>query len=123
MHCAAHGRIPKILKIRLFVMHADYRCLITAEAEAGLSDEDLYDHAKASDEELFPISVADRLLRGDNAVRVYRNYRGMTQKQLAKEASISETHLMQIERGWRTGSDRTLEALAKVLRVAANDLP
>ena len=36
--------------------------------------------------EFFPIEVADRLLAGEKAVRVYREHRGMTQKQLVRTA-------------------------------------
>lgn len=96
--------------------------LATADTEAGLSDEDLYDQAKAADEELFPIEVADRLLMGDNAIRVYRDYRGLTQKQLAEKAGINAAYLSQLERGQRTGSARTLMVLAKALGVAVDAL-
>ena len=51
-----------------------------------LSDEELYANAKFANEESFPIDVADRLLANESAVKVYREYRGLTQKQLAKEA-------------------------------------
>ena len=51
--------------------------------------------------ESFPIEVADRLLAGEKAVRVYRDPRGMTQKQLAKSAGINVLYLAQIERGRR----------------------
>ena len=47
--------------------------------EALLSDEELYDRAKAEEGESFPIEVADRLLAGENPIRVYRNHRRMTQ--------------------------------------------
>ncbi len=59
--------------------------------------------------------VADRLLAGENAVRVYRDHRGMTQKQLAEAAGINAIYLSQIERGRRTGSARTLVAIAEAL--------
>ena len=100
----------------------EYQRLATADAEAGLSDEDLYDQAKAADEELFPIEVADRLLMGDNAIRVYRDHRGLTQKQLAEKAGINAVYLSQLERGQRTGSARTLMVLAKALGVAVDAL-
>ena len=51
--------------------------------------------------ESFPVEVADRLLAGEKAVRVYRDPRGMTQKQLAKSAGINVLCLAQIERGRR----------------------
>ena len=87
-----------------------------------VDDEELYDQAKAVGGESFPIEVVDRLLAGEKAVRVYRGCRGMTQKQLAHSAGISTLYLSQIERGRRTGSARTLSALAVALGVGVDDL-
>ena len=70
----------------------------------------------------FPIEVADRLLAGENAVRIFRDHCGMTQKQLAGAAGINPLYLSQIERGVRTGSARTLSALAEALGVDVDDL-
>lgn len=95
---------------------------LAAGDEAGLTDEALYDRAGSEGEEAFPIDVADRLLAGENAVRVYRDHRGMTQKQLAGAAGINPIYLSQIERGRRTGSTRTLAAIAGVLGVDLDDL-
>ena len=54
--------------------------------EAMVSDETLYDEAKAEAGEFFPVEVVDRLLAGESPIRVYRTYRGMTRKQLAEAA-------------------------------------
>ena len=95
---------------------------LAAGSEADLSDEELYDRARAEGGEAFPIDVADRLLAGENAVRVYRDHRGMTQKQLAGAVGINPIYLSQIERGRRTGSTRTLAAIAGALGVDLDDL-
>lgn len=100
----------------------DYERLAREDAEAFLSDEALYDRAKTEDGEAFPIGVSDRLMAGENAVRVYREHRGMTQKRLAEAAGINAVYLSQIERGRRTGSARTLAALAKSLRIDVDAL-
>ena len=92
------------------------------DAARGLTDEQLYDHAKSVGGESFPIEAADRLLAGEHAVRVFRDHRGMTQKQLAGAAEINPLYLSQIERGVRTGSARTLFALAVALSVDVDDL-
>ena len=62
-----------------------YQLISKFISDAYLSDEQIYDIAKRSEEESFPIEVANRLLEGESAVKVYRNYRGITQKQLAQE--------------------------------------
>ena len=100
----------------------EYVRLEMMDADAGLTDEELYDQAKSLGAESFPIEVADRLLAGEKAVRVYREHRGMTQKQLARSAGINPLYLSQIERGQRTGSARTLSALATALSVDVDDL-
>ena len=92
------------------------------DVTAGLTDEELYDHAKSVGRESFPIELADRLLAGENAARVYCDHRGMTQKQLAGAAGINPLYLSQIERGVRTSSARTLAALAEALGVDVDDL-
>ena len=64
----------------------------------------------------------DRLLAGENPIRVYRTYRRMTQKQLAEAAGINPVYLSQIETGKRAGSLKTLAAVAAALGVEPGDL-
>ncbi len=100
----------------------EYERMSRMKAEEGLSDEELYDLALAEAEETFPIDVADRLLDGENPLKVYRGYRGLTQKALAQAAGINAVYLSQIETGRRTGSAKTLAALAAALSVDIDDL-
>ncbi len=92
------------------------------DAEALLSDEELYDRADAEGGESFPTEVVDRLLAGQNPIRVYRDHRGMTQGALAAAAGIHPVYLSQIETGKRTGSAKTLVAIAEALGVTVDDL-
>ena len=100
----------------------DYERLTREDAEAILSDEEHYDRATASNDESFPIEVVDQLLAGQNPISVYRNYRGLTQNALAAAVNINTVYLSQIETGKRTGSAKTLAALAKALQVTIDDL-
>lgn len=100
----------------------EYKHLKAENAVKLPTDEDLYDEATSSAEETFPIEVADRLLAGENPVKVYRNLRGMTQNQLAAAVKIHAVYLSQIETGKRTGSLKTLTAIADALNVAVDDL-
>lgn len=100
----------------------DYERLTREDAEAILSDEEHYDRATASNDESFPIEVVDQLLAGQNPISVYRNYRGLTQNELAAAAGINAVYLSQIETGKRTGSAKTLAALAKALQMTVDDL-
>ena len=87
-----------------------------------VSPEELYDLAKNEGGESFPIEVVDRILAGEGPVAVYRSYRGITQQELASLAGINPVYLSQIETGKRSGSTKTLAALAKALDVTVDDL-
>ena len=100
----------------------DYERMTKEDAEGLLSDAELYDQAKSEGGESFPVEVVDRLLAGQNPVRVYRSHRGRTQSQLAAAAGINTVYLSQIETGKRTGSAKTLATLAKALNVTVDDL-
>jgi DNA-binding XRE family transcriptional regulator len=84
-----------------------------------------YDEAKkaiAEGEELIPSEVTYALLDGANPVRVWREYRGLTQQQLAQSAGISVPYLSQIESGKRAGSTEVLASLARGLARSLDDL-
>ena len=85
-----------------------------------------YDRIKAAvesgDEETVPAEVVYALLDGENPVKVWREYRNLTQKQLAEAAGISVPYLSQIESGRRRASTRVLSAIARILQVTLDDL-
>ncbi|HIJ42505.1 MAG: helix-turn-helix transcriptional regulator [Rhodospirillales bacterium] len=81
-----------------------------------------YDAAKERGEESFPAELACRLLDGDNPIKVYRQYRGLTQKGLAGKAGTKAAYISQIETGRRVGSTKTLRRVAKALAVDLDDI-
>jgi DNA-binding XRE family transcriptional regulator len=81
-----------------------------------------YDRAKAKPQEFIPAEFAHRILDGESAIRVYREYRKMTQDALAARAGISKPYLSQLENGLRTPSVAVARKLAKCLRVDLDDL-
>jgi DNA-binding XRE family transcriptional regulator len=105
------------------IPYADYERLM-ASLEM-LDDVRAYDEAKRlleAGEELIPSEITYAILDGANPVRVWREYRGRTQQQLAQAAGISVPYLSQIESGKRTGSADVLAALAKVLEISLDDI-
>ncbi len=76
----------------------------------------------AGEEELVPSAVVDRILAGDNRVRVWREYRGMALRALAEAADLSPAYLSQIETGARVGTLDTLKRIAGALGVDVDDL-
>ncbi len=101
---------------------SDYEDLVDVDPDVLASDEELYDRAMAEGGESFPAEVVDRLLAEENPIKVYRNYRNLTQNELAAAVGINMGYLSQIETGRRGGSTKTLAALAKVLKVDVDDL-
>lgn len=71
----------------------------------------------AGEEETLPAVVVDRILAGENPVRVLRAYRGLTLQQLADACQVSNAHVSQIERGKRSMSSAVLKKMAQALRV------
>ena len=70
------------------------------------------------DEELIPAEVVNAILDGRNPIKVWREFRGLTQQQLANIVRISKPYLSQIETGKRTGTTDVLAAIAKALDVS-----
>ena len=102
----------------------EYRHLLRSAEE--LSDIRAYDRAieQLADgrDEMILSEFADRILEGESAVRVWREYRKMSVKELAGQANISASYLSQIEGGSRSGSLPTMKALAQALRLKLADL-
>ena len=76
----------------------------------------------AGDEELLPEEMVDRILDGENLIRVWREHRGLSVKTLAEKAGIAPAYLSQIETGKRRGTVSTIKKLAEALRVTVDDL-
>ncbi len=87
-----------------------------------LQDIQDYDNVKAAlargDEELIPVEVIDNLLDGGNAIKVWREYRGLSQQALSKKAEISTPYLSQLETGRRKGSMAVLKKIADGLNIS-----
>ena len=105
------------------IPYGEYERLVE-EAEM-LQDIRVYDEAKkavADGEELVPSEVTYAILDGANPIRVWREYRGLTQQQLAEGVGISVPYLSQIESGRRKGSTEVLAAIAKELDLSLDDI-
>ena len=73
------------------------------------------------EDELIPSEVVYAILDGENPIKVWREYRGLTQQQLADTAGISKPYLSQIETGKQKGTTDNLSAIAKALDVSLED--
>jgi DNA-binding XRE family transcriptional regulator len=93
--------------------------------------EDVVDAAAARDaltriaggeDELVPEAIVERLLAGENRIKVWREHRGLTVSELAAAAGLSQPYVSQIESGVRKGRGKAVAALAKALRIGVVDL-
>jgi DNA-binding XRE family transcriptional regulator len=87
-----------------------------------LDDIKAFDASLTQDEELIPHDVLQRIVAGESKLKVWREYRGFTQIDLSKQASVSQPTIAQLETGQRTGTLAMLKKLAKVLHVDIDDL-
>ena len=102
------------------IPYREYRRL--SEAAGMAEDVRDFDEAVSRDEEAVPHAMVQRLVTGERPVKVWREYRGLTQAALARAARITPAYLSQIETGAREGSVRVLTALARTLQVDVEDL-
>ena len=65
---------------------------------------------------------AHRLLEGESPVKVWREKRVLSQRQLATAADVSSGYLAEIETGRKPGSVAALARLARALQVQIDDL-
>jgi len=91
-----------------------------------LGDVKAYDAAKArldrGEEELIPLEITERRLKGESVLRIWRKYRKLTQEQLAKKAKVSRALIAAIETERKAGSVSTWKRLGAALNVSWEQL-
>ncbi len=92
------------------------------EREEEQSDIAALDHALALKEEAFPGKLAKQMIEGASPIRVFREYRGLTQQMLADTTGLSKTTISEIETGRKDGSIKSMSAIAEALGVDVDDL-
>lgn len=106
--------IPKDECLRLKAIQEDMADLNSAG--------DVLARIKARTEEMMPSAVVDRLLAGDAPLTVWREQRGLSQAELARQSGVNRIQIIDIEAGRKTGSAATLKKLATALQVDMDDL-
>jgi DNA-binding XRE family transcriptional regulator len=91
-----------------------------------LADVKAYDAAKArlqaGEDELIPLEITERRLRGEPALRIWREHRKLTQEKLAKKAKVSRALIAAIETNRKAGSVSTWKKLGAALAVSWEQL-
>jgi DNA-binding XRE family transcriptional regulator len=106
------------------IPEAEYRVLVeAAEDREDVGAVRAFDAALArGDEELVPAQFANRILDGENKVRVWREYRGLQVKTLAEETGLAASYISQIETGVRAGTVESYKKIAAALKVGLDDI-
>lgn len=106
------------------ITRAEYDRLIAIAED--VADNAAFDRAVArlasGEDEAIPARYANRILDGENSMRVYREYRGLTQAALADASGVNRVQIADIEAGRKSGSIETVKKLAGALGVAVDDL-
>ena len=91
-----------------------------------LSDVRAYDAAKArierGQDEPIPLEITERRVAGESTVKIWREYRGLTQEDLAKTSKVSRPMIAAIESRHKKGGIGTLKKLAAALQVDLDHL-
>lgn len=98
------------------------RLVEDAEMLEDIRDYDAATRAIESGEELIPGEVVHALINGANPIRVWREYRALSQQALAAAVGISPSYLSQLETGRRTGTADVLNSIATELKIDLEDL-
>ena len=106
--------IPRAEYDRLGAMEEDFE-----DFRAAL---DIEARIAAGEEERVPSEIADRLIDAASPLRVWREYRGLSQSKLARVSGVNRVQIVEIEAGRNAGSVRTLRKLADALGVALDDI-
>ena len=97
------------------------RLQILMEGAEMLADVKAYDAAKArlqaGEDELIPLEITERRLRGEPALRIWREYRKLTQKKLAMKSKVSRALIAAIETNRKAESVSTWKKLGAALNV------
>jgi ribosome-binding protein aMBF1 (putative translation factor) len=103
----------------------DYEALVKRAKKVPNEDEKIARIVKKSDEALaagdeveLPSKVAEAIARGENPLRIIREWRGMTQMYLGEmKTNVGQSTISALESGSRRGTTAVWKQLARVLGV------
>lgn len=101
----------------------DYeRLMDAAEDQEDIAAAERAERRRAAGEEYVPSEMVDRLVDGENALRVWRQYRQLSIGRLAEKSGINKATISQLENGKAYGRPATWRSLADALRVTVDDI-
>lgn len=101
----------------------DYERLMEAvEDQDDIAAAERAERRRAAGEEYVPSEMVDRLIDGENALRVWRQYRQLSIARLAEISGINKATISQLENEKAFGRPATWRSLADALRVTVDDI-
>lgn len=102
---------------------SEYEELIDlAEGQADRESAKTSETRRKNGEEYIPIEIVDRILAGESALKTWRNYRGITQAQLAGQVGYKMAYISKLENGHKMGGIDVWAKIAQALNVDLVDL-
>jgi len=105
------------------IPYQDYKKML--EKVEMIDDVQAYDIAleRAKDEESFPSELIYRMaIDGENPIKVFREYRKLTQARLAELAGVKAPYISELESGKKEGSVSVLKRIAECLELDLDDI-
>jgi DNA-binding XRE family transcriptional regulator len=91
-----------------------------AEADEDIGSARLVARARkdiAAGAPLIPKKIVDRIANGENPLRVLREWRDMTQRELSSKTDIGQGYMSDLESGRRKGTTTALKKIATAMNV------
>lgn len=102
---------------------ADYeRLLALVEDQGDRNAAEQAEVRRAGGEDYLPVDMVDRLLAGENALRLWRTHRKLTLDALGKRAGVGKSVLSELENGRYQGKPALWRRLANALDVTVDDI-
>ena len=104
----------------IVISKAEYERLI--EAAEDLEDIKSVQDYLADPKPGLPAAYVDRLLEGETLLKLWREYRDLSQSALSRLSGVNRNQIIDIEKGRKTGSVNTLAKLADALELSIDAL-
>ena len=109
-------------KIAMLPLEEYQKLMDLAEDKADEQAADEVAARRDAGEEYLPVELADRIMDGENPLRVWRTYRGLTQGQLGQEVNRQAAFISKLESGEAEGGVGLWARLADALGVTIEDI-
>jgi DNA-binding XRE family transcriptional regulator len=103
---------------------AEYERLVlrAEEREDIAAADEVQRKLDAGEEEYVPSALVDRLIAGENALKVWREYRGLRGRELAEHVGTTAASISRIESGAQNPTAAMWRKLARALNVDVDDI-